>query len=283
MIDRIVPLNNASELKKRVIIAVPGAALLISLILFGGWIGICILTTVISLGMIYEFALMAFALEDQVEKRYLLLCISWLVGGCNAVFSHSEFELISFSFLGLFSYYLFSADKHRGDEFSVHFKELMYSFFGVSYLVFMPLFLTRIRDGLNGVKWTVLFLLIVWAGDVAAYFVGKKFGKTKLYSEISPKKTYEGASGGLAAGVIVAAGFKLLFFPTMSWAGVIFTPIIVGVFAQIGDLCESFLKRAYGKKDSGSILPGHGGFLDRFDGVVFSVPIMYVCIRIFSS
>lgn len=280
--NHIAPLNNASELQKRVVIAIPGAALLVALIVFGGWVGICIITTVISIGMIYEFALMAFSLGDQIEKRYLLLCIAWLVGGSNAVFSGCEFELISFSFLGLSSYYLFSADKHQGDHFTTHFKELMYSFFGVSYLVFMPLFLTRLREGSNGVKWTILFLLIVWAGDVAAYFVGKKFGKTKLYAEISPKKTYEGATGGLAAGVIVAAGFKVLFFHSMTWVGVVFTPLIVGVFAQVGDLCESFLKRAYGKKDSGSILPGHGGFLDRFDGVVFSVPIMYVCIRIFS-
>jgi phosphatidate cytidylyltransferase len=158
----------------------------------------------------------------------------------------------------------------------------MYSVFGIVYLVFVPLFLIRIYESLNGTEWVVLFFLIVWAGDSGAYFAGKKFGKRKLYPEVSPKKTIEGSIGGLLAGSVVAILFKLLFFHGMSWLSVVCLPIFVGVFAQIGDLCESLFKRAFDKKDSGSILPGHGGFLDRFDSVVFSLPVMYACIRIFS-
>ncbi len=282
MLDRIPFLADGSELKKRVIVGIVGALALILLISFGGWVGICVLTLAISLAMVNEFSSMAFSLKDRVEKRYALLCLTWFVGLGNVISPRSEYELLTFCFLGLFGFYLFTADLHPEADFFSHFKELMHSVFGVLYLVCMPLYLTRIQAATDGVRWTLLFLLIVWAGDSAAYFVGKKYGKKKLYSLISPKKTYEGAAGGLLAGILIAFIFKLLFFRTMPWLAVLFVPVLVGVASQIGDLCESFLKRAYGKKDSGSILPGHGGFLDRFDGVVFSAPVMYACIRIFS-
>lgn len=282
MLDRIPFLADGSELKKRVIVGAIGAAVLILLISLGGWVGICVLTLVISLGMVNEFSHMAFALKDRVEKRYALLCLTWIVGLGNLISPKSEYELLTFCFLGLFGFYLFTADLHAESDFFSHFKELMHSIFGVLYLVCMPLYLTRIQAAADGVRWTLLFLLIVWAGDSAAYFVGKKYGKKKLYSLISPKKTYEGATGGLLAGILIAFFFKILFFHGMPWLAVFFIPVVVGIVSQIGDLCESFLKRAYGKKDSGSILPGHGGFLDRFDGVVFSAPVMYACIRIFS-
>jgi phosphatidate cytidylyltransferase len=275
-----------AELQKRVITALIGATVLVLLIVYGGWLGICLIATVLSMGMIHEFSQMTFTLRDQSEKRYALLFITWFVGIANFILPRSEFELLSFCFLGLFTFYLLAAEQHstgaEGDFFS-HFKELMYSLFGVLYLVFTPLYLTRIQASTDGMRWTIVFFLIVWAGDTAAYFVGKKYGKRKLYPTISPKKTLEGAGGGLLAGVFVAMIFKLAVFRGMPWASTLVVPIFVGVFAQIGDLCESFLKRAYGKKDSGSVLPGHGGFLDRFDGIVFSLPVMYACIRIFGS
>ena len=84
----------------------------------------------------------------------------------------------------------------------------------------------------------------------------------------------------MAAGLTCTILYKLLLLREMSWLGAIVTPLIVGATAQAGDLCESYLKRAFDRKDSGTILPGHGGFLDRFDGVVFSLPIMYACIKV---
>jgi phosphatidate cytidylyltransferase len=158
----------------------------------------------------------------------------------------------------------------------------MYSLFGLFYLGFLPTFFLKIHGSASGVHWTMVFLLINWASDTGAYFAGKKYGKTKLYPLISPKKTREGALGGLACAWVVIFIYKVLLFGAMGWGAVIIVPLLVGVASQVGDLCESFLKRAFDKKDSGSILPGHGGFLDRFDGVVFSLPIMYACTRVFS-
>jgi phosphatidate cytidylyltransferase len=127
----------------------------------------------------------------------------------------------------------------------------------------------------------LLFLITVWAGDTGAYSLGSRYGKRKLYPVISPKKTVEGAIGGIGSGFVIALIYKLLLFRSLSWGGAIFIPVLIGAVSQVGDLCESFFKRAFDRKDSGSILPGHGGFLDRFDGVVFSLPIMYGCMRIF--
>jgi phosphatidate cytidylyltransferase len=155
----------------------------------------------------------------------------------------------------------------------------MYSAFATSYLIALPLFLALVRGA--GAHWTLLFLFIVWAGDIGAYFGGKRFGRKKLYEKISPKKTREGAWVGLLCGLAVSILYRLAFFPGLSWTAAVVVPLAVGIAAPVGDLVESFLKRAFDTKDSGSILPGHGGFLDRFDGVVFSLPVMYACVRVF--
>jgi len=193
----------------------------------------------------------------------------------------SEYELLMIVFLGLFGYFLVTAERHAGDAFALHFKELLFSIFGLLYLGFLPLYLPLIRDSSGGIHWVMIFLLINWSGDIGAYFVGKKYGRNKLYPVISPKKTWEGSGGGLLSSVVVTILYKLIFFPQLSLVSAILVPLLVGPVAQIGDLCESFLKRAFHRKDSGTLLPGHGGMLDRFDGVVFSLPVMYACVRVF--
>ena len=271
-----------SELSLRVGTAVLGVTVLILLIAFGGWLGICLLTAALSLGMVDEFTRLVYTGEDRLEKRYALLIISWLVSFFNFFMPRSEYELLIFFFLALFVWFLRTAKGRPEKELLHHFHELQFSIFGLIYLVFVPLFLPRLQAMPYGPHWVMLFFLIVWAGDTLAYFVGKKYGKRKLYSDISPKKSVEGGLGGLAGGVIVALLYKLIFFAALPWAGVIVIPVLVGVYEQVGDFCESFLKRAYGVKDSGNLLPGHGGVLDRFDGVVFSLPVMYACARIFT-
>lgn len=271
----------SSELSSRIRTGAVGGAFLVALIFFGGLFGIYLVTAVLALGMVHEFCEMTFNMQDRQEKRYLLLLLGWLVIALDLFAPRSEFALLIFCFLGLFAYFLFSAERHADERLGAHFRELMFAVFGLVYLVFIPLFLPRIREGASGLHWTVLFFLIVWAGDSGAYFAGMKYGKRKLYPKISPKKTVEGALGGLAAGLAVCVLYRLIFFKEMSFGAVVILPLLVGAVAQVGDLCESFLKRAFDRKDSGSVLPGHGGFLDRFDGVVFALPVMYAGIRIF--
>ena len=228
-----------------------------------------------------EFSRIVYRLSDRVEKRYVMLFTAWFVALATFFMAHSEYELLVLCFLVIFGYYLFAARRHSNDLNS-HFKELMFSIFGILYLAFLPAYLPRIHDSASGVHWTIVFFLVNWATDTGAYFAGKKYGKKKLYPLISPKKTKEGAIGGLVTASVVTLLYKLTVFHGMSWAAAIILPPMVGTVAQVGDLCESLLKRAFDVKDSGSILPGHGGFLDRFDGVVFSLPIMYACIRLLS-
>lgn len=134
----------------------------------------------------------------------------------------------------------------------------------------------------RGVGFEVLLyaLFVVWATDIGAYMIGRKYGKRKLWPEVSPNKTIEGSLGGILCAVVVAALFlvltpnKELFaygLPIMLILTVLFS--IVG---QFGDLVESSIKRHYGVKDSGNILPGHGGILDRFDSLLFVFPMMHL-------
>ncbi len=270
------------ELQKRIQTAVLGVAAILLVLGFGGHFGASLFAVVIALGMVYEFSNLILVLEDQAIKRQVLLGATWLVAFVSFWQPRVEYELLILSFIGVFLFFLFSARAHHGEAFQQHFRELIASVFGLFYLGFLPLYLPLIRGGANGLHWTFLFLLVVWSTDVGGYFAGKRYGRRKLYPEISPKKTYEGAAGGILLAVLVSLIYKLVFFSALGWFTAVIVPVFVSAVSQLGDLCESFIKRAFNAKDSGSILPGHGGFLDRFDGVVFSLPVMYLCIRLFS-
>ncbi len=187
------------------------------------------------------------------------------------------------TFTGLFSFFLFLVRFHEPSQYREHFKELGVFFIGVFYTGVLPSYLLKIQQVGNGVTWLLLFFFIVWGTDTGAYFAGLRFGGPKLFEKVSPKKTRSGAIGGIATAYLVTIVFKLFFLREMSWLFAIMAPAVVSVLAQVGDFCESFLKRAFAVKDSGSILPGHGGFLDRFDGVVFGLPFMYACMKILNS
>lgn len=115
--------------------------------------------------------------------------------------------------------------------------------------------------------------VVVFAGDTGAYFTGKAFGKTKLYEKISPKKTREGSLGGLVASIALASVVKVLWIPELAWSTTVLLGLVGGIVGQLGDLVESMLKRSCGVKDSGNLLPGHGGMLDRVDGLMFALPV----------
>ncbi|MDR0922588.1 MAG: phosphatidate cytidylyltransferase [Lactobacillales bacterium] len=123
-------------------------------------------------------------------------------------------------------------------------------------------------------------LFIVWATDIGAYMFGRKFGKHKLAPEVSPNKTIEGSAGGILSAVVVAAIF-LFIYPAkdtfnLSTPYILIMTVVFSIFGQFGDLVESSIKRYFDVKDSGNILPGHGGILDRFDSLLFVFPIMHL-------
>jgi len=129
--------------------------------------------------------------------------------------------------------------------------------------------LVQLRTFPSGPFWIVLALTVTWFNDTGGYFAGRAFGKHKLYPRISPSKTWEGAAGGAAASTAGALAVKLLFIPALPLWGAALIGLGGSVLGPLGDLSESMLKRAFGAKDSGSMLPGHGGLLDRIDALLF--------------
>ena len=128
----------------------------------------------------------------------------------------------------------------------------------------------------QGKIWIFFLLAVIFASDTGAFYFGKLFGKHKLYEAISPGKTWEGAIGGLLCSIITALWFlHILPLHQIDLTVLVLVPAL-SITGQIGDLAESMLKRNYGVKDSGKILPGHGGILDRIDGLLFSIPILYI-------
>ncbi|ANU51140.1 phosphatidate cytidylyltransferase [Limosilactobacillus reuteri] len=124
---------------------------------------------------------------------------------------------------------------------------------------------------------TLLYgMLIVWITDSGAYLIGRKLGKNKLAPKISPNKTWEGSIGGTLAAVIILAIYCYFIPVGAGWVTMIFVTLILSIFGQFGDLIESSLKRYYGVKDSGKILPGHGGILDRFDSMLIVMPMLHL-------
>ncbi|MBF0209345.1 MAG: phosphatidate cytidylyltransferase [Desulfamplus sp.] len=147
---------------------------------------------------------------------------------------------------------------------------------GVIYIPLFLSFLVLIRNSPNGAHFVVWLWIIVGLSDTGAYFVGSKFGKRPLAKHVSPKKTIEGSLGGLCAAGLVGLIYALIFIDGVSFFMAIIFSVVTAAFSQLGDLFESALKRSTGIKDSGSILPGHGGVLDRIDGIIFAAPVAYL-------
>lgn len=140
-------------------------------------------------------------------------------------------------------------------------------------------------DALHGTALVLAPLLLTWASDTFAYFVGRQWGTRKLIPAVSPGKTLQGAIGAVAGTVLVAIGYALVLqrFPTyrMGLVEAAAFGLLISIAAQVGDLAESLFKRDAGVKDSGTLLPGHGGALDRFDSLLFTLPIGYFFLRYF--
>jgi phosphatidate cytidylyltransferase len=128
--------------------------------------------------------------------------------------------------------------------------------------------------------WLMVAVLVSWAGDTAAMYIGRAFGKHKLAPEVSPSKTWEGAVGSVAGGTLAAMVYAHYLIGSAPIGAVAAVGAVANIAGQFGDLCESAFKRGAGVKDSGTTLPGHGGWLDRIDSSLFSVPVTYGVLRV---
>lgn len=157
------------------------------------------------------------------------------------------------------------------------FINIAYTFFGVIFTVIPFLFFLNLGflDGEYNFHYPLGFLILLWSSDTGAYLIGMAFGKTKLFERHSPKKTWEGFFGGMGLSILAALIISNYFQAIHPWQWIC-SAVIITIFGTYGDLSESMLKRSYQIKDSGTILPGHGGLLDRFDGLLLAAPLVYV-------
>jgi phosphatidate cytidylyltransferase len=148
---------------------------------------------------------------------------------------------------------------------------------GIVYAGYLTTYLAKLKlvDPRHAGDTVLIVLIVAWLADTGAYFAGRFLGKAKLYEAVSPKKTWAGAWGGIAGSVVGAAALKLISAHWLTWLDVALIAIPGGILGQLGDLAESLIKRSVGVKDSGSLLPGHGGLLDRIDAVLFIGPYVY--------
>ena len=195
----------------------------------------------------------------------LLLSIVIIQGNMKMIFPFFVFLLLLLS--------IFFMGTSENLETTVSHMGIM--FFGIFYIGFLLSHVSLIQNMANGKRWVLFLILTVWAGDVSAFLFGSLFGRHKLYPKISPKKTYEGLAGGMVGSVIVALAYALLFIPQLKTGLCILLAIGLGVLGQLGDFTESMLKRGAQVKDSGSLIPGHGGMLDRLDSFLFSAPFLH--------
>lgn len=258
-------------IKQRIItalIALPFLALCILYSSYGLFAGLLFVVIAIALHEFYRMALpKQRRLEGSLSVAAGVLCSVGLVYA-----SSPPFLLLSIVLpcLSLALVYLF-----RVQDMQTVSRDLAFSLLGFLYIPLLLSHAILLRALPAGRDWIFLVLLVVMASDTLAYFVGRTFGRHRLYEAVSPKKTIEGSLGGLVGSVIGALICKLWFFAELSAVDVLLIGIGVGAFSQLGDLLESLLKRSFNVKDSGALIPGHGGLLDRLDSLLFAFPITY--------
>ena len=247
-----------------------------------------ILFTVIGLGCLWEFTLLALGTNVAFRQRILLYTIGTLFYFALPIVNHYVVYTVGFcSTLSILASLFLIGKLFLKPEAPLS-KPMVY-FLSLFYIVFPFFQIQGLADnlynflGFNPIL-VFIILLMTWANDTFAYLIGSKIGKTPLYPKISPKKTWEGTIGGAICCGVAAAILSIFLVGKdshgLGWFQYLVTGFIVGVFGTIGDLVESMFKRNAGVKDSGSFMPGHGGFLDRFDAFLFVIPLVFFYIII---
>ena len=260
---------------KRWITALVIIPFLILLISLGGTLWIAVVINVICIMALWEYFRIVINKDQKVTAtNFQILALFSGSAVIWAAYFHSTNLVLDIIVLNVVISTLFSLPKFKSDSsvWEIVFKQIV----GIIYIPLFLSYIVLIRSGYNGVIWVFLVLIVVFLGDTGAYYLGSHFGKHKLCSAVSPNKTVEGALGGLAASLGSGALIKFLFLPLLPWGLSLLSFICIGIAGQVGDLFESQIKRVAGIKDSGTILPGHGGVLDRIDALLFAAPVAYI-------
>ena len=272
------PVKKYSNLTQRLITGILGSAAIIAGVAFSEWTYFLIFF-IICLFTLLEFYSLVGLDGLAPQKAYgtfcgvLIFCLSFLIEGRIAVgekvFSPEYYILIFPLISCIYMIKLYKKFERKP------FTNIAFTFLGIFYVAvpFVLLNVAVFQQGRYNYEIILGALLILWASDTGAYFAGTRFGKRKLFERISPKKSWEGVVGGAGLAIFFAWGCSL-YLHSLRPVDWIIVGILIIVGGTFGDLIESLLKRSIEIKDSGDSLPGHGGFLDRFDGLLISAPFI---------
>lgn len=254
----------------REITALIGAPILLAIIIFGPeWSYIALIAATSSLAL-WEFLNFGEKKGYPIQKLLSILLMLFLFAAF--IYEQLSVEVAVFAILLVIpAVYVFS---RRSIEAAL--PATAVCVLGTLYIGMLNGALLRLRlDFEVGWKLVIFLLVAVWAGDAGAYYVGRAFGKTSLSPRVSPKKTVEGGIGGVIASMAAAAIVALTFFREFPLPHAVIAAAILSMSGVVGDLAESLWKRSADVKDSGTLIPGHGGFLDRLDSIYFTAPLLY--------
>lgn len=256
-------------MKERIIAGLVGLAIILPCILWGGALGIAIVVAIALLIGLDEYAGMAMP-DHKGRARAVLFPAGLLVHSVLVWAPEFALPAIAVAVITALVVPMFAeADVGKATEQATRLG------FGLVYAPLLMAPLVWLRREPDGLALVFLILAITWLGDTGAYFAGRFAGKTPLFPRVSPKKTREGVLGGAALAVVGACVVKLVGGLSLSWPELVVVSVVLDLAGVVGDLAESLLKRAWGVKDSGWIMPGHGGILDRIDSLLFSAPLLW--------
>ncbi|MEA2106115.1 MAG: phosphatidate cytidylyltransferase [Bacteroidota bacterium] len=237
-----------------------------------------ILFELIIICSMYEFYSLAEKENYKPQKLYGII-IGAITFAANFFYVNQNIGSKVFLPLIILTAGIFISELYRKSEKKL--ADVGFTLLGIIYIA-LPLSLTNYMVFENGnYHWKLLlgFFMLTWIFDTFAYILGISFGKHRLFERISPKKSWEGFIGGVIFTTIASYPISLIF-PELNLMQWVITAIIVSVVGTYGDLVESSFKRSHDKKDSGKMLPGHGGILDRFDAILFSLPVFYIFLQL---
>jgi phosphatidate cytidylyltransferase len=278
MKERLLSLSN---LQQRTITGLAGFAIILFCILFSEWTFLLLFCAISSLTQLEFYKLLG--LDGNQPLTYYgtfcgtsMMLLAYLIE--QDIISFENYFLISPLLSMIFFIKLYKKRDLKP------FTNIGFTFLGIIYvsLPFSLIVVIAMRGGTYNYEIVLGSLLLLWASDIGGYFAGTKFGRRKLFARISPKKSWEGAIGSAVFGAVVAFALGHFFRTFEPWKWYCIGAIIV-VVGTYGDLVESLFKRSIAIKDSGSSIPGHGGFLDRFDGLLLSAPFIVTFLKLFSE
>jgi phosphatidate cytidylyltransferase len=267
-----------SNLQQRLIVGASGACLFIGGIVFSEWTFFLLFLGLTLLGTVEFYRLVG----TQGIKPNRGLGLTLAAGIFIAVFlivnELMPVELLYLAFPAVFLSFVLELYRKQPQPFT----NIAFTLLGVLYIA-VPFALLNLLGFLQGdYSWEPILglLLLIWSADTGAFIAGKNFGKHKLLERVSPGKTWEGWAGGTVLSIVVAWVLAMFFqdLELYQWIGM---AVIVSIFGVLGDLAESLFKRSLGVKDSGVLLPGHGGILDRFDSLILVIPFVVAFLKIF--